>query len=47
MQGKIVEWIGEAQTDIPDNRGNQWGYLKHKIGEFSREYGAKIKKENN
>jgi hypothetical protein len=29
---------------LPDNVGSQWGYIKHKIGEFSREYGAKIKK---
>ena len=24
--------------------GSQWGYLKHKIGEYSREFGAKLKK---
>ena len=29
---------------MPDNTGGQWGYIKHKIGEFSRDFGAKIKK---
>ena len=47
MNGKIPQWTTEAQTDLPDNVGSQWGYIKHKIGEFSREYGAKIKKTAN
>ena len=28
-----------------EGRGDQWGFIKHKIGEFSRYYGAKLKKE--
>jgi hypothetical protein len=42
---KIPTWTIEAETDLPDHTsGAQWGYIKHKIGEFSRDYGAKIKK---
>ena len=44
MNNKIPQWLMEAERDLMDNLGGQWGYLKHKIGEFSREYGAKIKK---
>ena len=44
IKAKIPKWTSEAETDLPDNSGGQWGYIKHKIGEFSREYGAKIKK---
>ena len=44
MQTKIPIWTLEAETDLPDNAGAQWGFIKHKMGEFSREYGAKIKK---
>ena len=44
MKDKIPQWTTEAETDLPDNTGGQWGFIKHKIGEFSREYGAKLKK---
>ena len=44
MRVKIPEWLMEANTDLPNNIGGQWGFLKHKCGEFSRKYGAKIKK---
>ena len=44
MKAKIPQWTAEAETDLPDNTGGQWGFVKHKVGEFSREYGAKIKK---
>ena len=44
MNDKIPEWTAEANKDLPDNMGGQWGFIKHKIGEFSRGYGAKIKK---
>ena len=47
LKDNIGFWIGEAEMDLPDNIGSQWGYLKHKIGEFSREFGAKIKKAKN
>ena len=33
-----------AEKDLPGKLGVQWGYLEHKIGEFSREFGAKAKK---
>ena len=44
MKEKIPLWESEAEVDLPENLGGQWGYIKHKIGEYSREYGAKIKK---
>ena len=44
MKAKIPQWTAEAEADLPDNTGCQWGFVIHKIGEFSREYGAKIKK---
>ena len=44
IKDKIPAWTLEAEVDLPDNSGAQWGYIKHKIGEFSREYGAKVKK---
>ena len=44
LKQKIPIWTTEAETDLPDNTGGQWGFIKHKIGEFSRDYGAKIKK---
>ena len=47
MNNKIPQWTVEAETDLTSNLGGQWGYIKHKIGEFSREYGAKVKKAKN
>ena len=44
MKVKIPQWTAEAERDLPDNKGGQWGFIKHKIGECSREYGAKSKK---
>jgi hypothetical protein len=44
MQNKIPIWTLEAEIDLPDNTGAQWGFIKHKMGEFSREYGSKVKK---
>ena len=44
MKEQLPLWITEAEQDLPENIGSQWGYLKHKIGEFSREFGAKLKK---
>ena len=40
----IAIWTREAEINIPDCTENQWGYVKHKIGEFSRSFGAKLKK---
>ena len=40
----MPQWTTEAESDLPENLGGQWGFLKHKIGEFSRDYGAKLKK---
>ena len=47
MKEKIPLWIKEAENDLPDNIGSQWGFIKHKIGEFSREFGANLKKAKN
>ena len=44
MKENIPKWILEAETDLPNKTGGQWGFLKHKVGEFSRSYGAKLKK---
>ena len=47
MGVNIPKWLNEASTDLPNNIGGQWGFLKHKCGEFSRNYGAKLKKAKN
>ena len=44
MRQHIPLWVKEAQEYL-EGRGDQWGFIKHKIGEFSRYFGAKIKKE--
>ena len=44
MEKQIPEWIVEAEQDLPNNIGSQWSFLKFKIGEFSRKYGAQLKK---
>ena len=44
MRDNIPKWLAEAAVDLPQNLGGQWGFLKHKIGEFAREYGSKQKK---
>ena len=44
LKENIPQWILEAETDLPNKIGGQWGFLKFKIGEFSRSYGAKLKK---
>jgi len=33
-----------VERDLPNSIGNQWSFVKHKIGEYSRNYGAKLKK---
>ena len=40
-------WIIESEKDLPNSSSSQWGFVKHKIGEFSRNYGAKLKKAKN
>ena len=40
----IPKWTMDAETDLSGNIAGQWGYIKYKIGEFSRDYGAKVKK---
>ena len=47
MKENIPKWCSEAENDLHDNIGSQWGFIKHKIGEFSRHYGAKLKKAKN
>ena len=44
MKAKIQQWTAQAETDLSDNTGGQWGFVKHKFGEFYRQHGAKIKK---
>ena len=44
MNENLPKWINEAENDLPDNKGSQWGYIKHKIGEFSRNFGTNLKK---
>ena len=44
MKEKIPEWISEAETNLPENKGSQWGFIKHKISEFSRGMGQRLKK---
>ena len=44
MKEKLPFWIFEAERDLPDSNGSQWGYIKHKIGELSREFGGTLKK---
>ena len=45
MNNNIPNWINEARQERDQNLGGQWGYIKHKIGEFSRKFGAKQKRE--
>ena len=44
MKELLPNWVNEAEQDLPGDTGIQWGFIKHKIGEFSRSYGAKLKK---
>ena len=44
MKELLPNWVNEAERDLPGDTGIQWGFIKHKIGEFSRSYGAKLKK---
>ena len=44
LRNNIKKWELEAETDLPNNKGGQWSFIKHKIGEFSRNFGAKLKK---
>ena len=36
MKTEIPKWIDTAEQDLPENLAGQWGFIKHKIGEFSR-----------
>ena len=45
MKDKIPQWTNEAQQDLPDNKGGQWGFIKHKIGNFPVNLGQKLKKQ--
>ena len=44
LNEQLPKWVSEGEKDLPNDNGSQWGYIKHKIGEFSRDYGAKVKK---
>ena len=44
LKEQLPKWIIEGENDLPNDPGSQWGFVKHKIGEFSRNYGAKVKK---
>jgi len=44
MKNFLPQWIQEAERDLPEKPSSQWGFIKHKIGEFSRNFGAKLKK---
>ena len=41
MKNKIPIWIAEAETGVNTCRA-QWDFLKHKMGEFSREFGRNL-----
>ena len=47
MKENIPKWCLEAENDLSENIGSQWGFIKHKIGEFSRSFGAKLKRAKN
>ena len=44
MRQLLPQWVQISENDLPGRFSNQWGYIKHKIGEFSRSFGAKLKK---
>ena len=44
VKNQLPTWTREGERDLPNDSGQQWGFIKHKIGEFSRNYRAKIKK---
>ena len=45
MNNNLPNWIADAKAETEQSLGSQWGYIKHKIGEFSRKFGSKLKKE--
>ena len=45
MNKNLPIWIAEAKRDIKKSFGDQWGFIKFKIGEFSRKFGARLNKE--
>ena len=45
MNENIPKWILESERDLPENKGSQWGYIKHKVGDFTRTYCANKKKK--
>ena len=46
LKENIPLWTNEAQLDLNNSRA-QWDFIKQKMGEFSRLYGTKAKKEQN
>jgi len=47
MKENIPKWCFEAENDLTENIGSQWGFIQNKIGEFSRSFGAKLKRAKN
>ena len=35
LKEQLPKWTAESEEDLPNDSGTQWGYIKHKIGEFS------------
>ena len=35
IKTKLPAWIVDAEADLPNNNGAQWGFTKHKFGEFA------------
>ena len=44
MKELIPDWINQAETQLNDSR-DQWDFTKHKIGEFARKFGARVKRQ--
>ena len=36
VKNQLPTWTREGERDLPDDSGQQWGFIKHKIGECSR-----------
>lgn len=45
LKSKLQHWIDETKVNPSQSLGSQWGFIKHKVGEFSRQFGAKRRKE--
>ena len=46
INNNLPIWIDEAKTDTNQSLGDQWGFVKFKIGEYSRKFGAKKRKRD-